>query len=60
MMDKKIFIGGKEKKGNFACCFCSFLHIFERGFLQKISKHTFYSIACQTHKSFSVDSPVSL
>ena len=28
---------GRRTKGNFACCFHSFLQVFERGFLQKIS-----------------------
>ena len=28
---------GRRTKGNFACCFRSFLQVFERGFLQKIS-----------------------
>ena len=28
---------GRRIKGNLAWCFHSFLHIFERGFLQKIS-----------------------
>ena len=28
---------GRRAKGNFACCFRSFLQVFERGFLQKIS-----------------------
>ena len=28
---------GRRTKGNFACCFRSFLQVFEMGFLQKIS-----------------------
>ena len=28
---------GRRTKGNLACCFRSFLQVFERGFLQKIS-----------------------
>ena len=28
---------GRRTKGNFACCFRSFLQVFEREFLQKIS-----------------------
>ena len=28
---------GRRAKGNFACCFRSFLQVLERGFLQKIS-----------------------
>ena len=27
----------RSKKGNLACCFDSFLQVFERGFLQKIT-----------------------
>ena len=31
------FLLRRRTKGNFACCFCSFLQVFKRGFLQKIS-----------------------
>ena len=35
-IQKSLLLEGRTK-GNFACCFCSFLQVFERGFQQKIS-----------------------
>ena len=31
------FLLGRRAKGNFACCFRSFLQVFEKGFVQRIS-----------------------
>ena len=35
--NQKSLLLGKRTKGNFACCFRSFLQVFERDFQQKIS-----------------------
>ena len=34
---QELLLLGRRTKGNFACCFRSFLQVFERAFLQKIS-----------------------
>ena len=34
---QELLLLGRRTKGNFACCFRSFLQVFERSFLQKIS-----------------------